>query len=700
MRKDVKELNDLIETISSKVVSKTIGEKYLLSRMAVIVSYFDKETNSASVIIPTDMNSNTIYKYPNRTGKATLSPGEKVYLVYQTNNISQGWLESSAPLKMVSDVGNAKIFYGTCSSADSEVNKVVVCDNFNSSDLITGAVVFVTFDNTNSGSVDSLTMDVNGTGAKPIKALYNGNISNLALVRTLKTNETYMFIYDGTYWICSNGAYPSNTISIGTGVTGTATTFNGTSNITIPVTELKEAYAVWGGKNIAGDITPDDMGCIDEFGHNKLALLPGSCITVEYTTNGGTSWIDYGLTDTQKTSLVTNSSTACTIGKGTVSATGGTLTNANCGNYKVRVKISTRDSGGTQRVYTNAKKMLINFSSNGATGCKCLVERRTIANYNNNVDTWVQVGNFDVSGWSGWNSIPLNLIFGGSSTQTSQNADLRFTLSITGVNTSYSSQAQFLDFRLIGSTNWATPSEMAKTGHMYTFDTAKNVTFPAGVTATGFTGDLSGNATTASKLGSSTVGASDTPIYLNGGTATSCDYPVSGSWFKGVPSVSSAGVMEIGRYIDFHPTNGSELDYSKRIDAGTGTTKRTLTLPDKTGTLAVTDDIPTSFSIAIDNLWNTNTTGTASWSNFGDYIAYMIFVYGIGSDNAILTSGTIPAVLFGTSSTSTFKYRLADDDSYITLDLYKTSGTGYAKKNAGSSGTGVAKVYGIKTVVQ
>lgn len=113
---EAKELNQLVEQISTKVVNKAIKEKYLMSRMAVIVNEFDPQTNSASVIFPTDLSKATEYKYPNRTGKNNLAMtvwengqikifGDKVYLVYQTNNISQGWLESNTPLKMSSGGG-------------------------------------------------------------------------------------------------------------------------------------------------------------------------------------------------------------------------------------------------------------------------------------------------------------------------------------------------------------------------------------------------------------------------------------------------------------------------------------------------------------------------------------------------------------------------------------------------------------------
>lgn len=64
--------------------------------------------------------------------------------------------------------------------------------------------------------------------------------------------------------------------------------------------------------------------------------------------------------------------------------------------------------------------------------------------------------------------------------------------------------------------------------------------------------------------------------------------PVSGSWFNaGMAQVGTGGVMEIGRYIDFHGTSASTNDYDVRIDAGTTAAKNTLYLPDVTGQIVV-----------------------------------------------------------------------------------------------------------------
>lgn len=53
-----------------------------------------------------------------------------------------------------------------------------------------------------------------------------------------------------------------------------------------------------------------------------------------------------------------------------------------------------------------------------------------------------------------------------------------------------------------------------------------------------------------------------------------------------------SGVMEIGKYIDFHNDNGGKYDYSTRL-LSTGDHQNTLNLPSKSGTLALTSDIPT-----------------------------------------------------------------------------------------------------------
>lgn len=121
-----------------------------------------------------------------------------------------------------SRVGNAKIFYGTCNTAAATVAKVVTCADFTSSDLVKGALIFVKFDYTNSGAVANLTLNVNSTGAKPLKKQYNTTGSNnLVSAGELVADSTYLFQYNGTNWICMtldyNNAYTLYNLPEGAG---------------------------------------------------------------------------------------------------------------------------------------------------------------------------------------------------------------------------------------------------------------------------------------------------------------------------------------------------------------------------------------------------------------------------------------------------------------------------------------------------
>ena len=89
------------------------------------------------------------------------------------------------------------------------------------------------------------------------------------------------------------------------------------------------------------------------------------------------------------------------------------------------------------------------------------------------------------------------------------------------------------------------------------------------------------------KATTANIGNVRRPLFMSSGQLTTCDAPASGAWFTGVPSIGADGVMEIGRYIDFHSTNTTAKDYSVRIDAGTGDAANTLYLPDITGQVVV-----------------------------------------------------------------------------------------------------------------
>lgn len=115
-------------------------------------------------------------------------------------------------------------FYGTCSTTGSTSAKVVTCEGFS---LYTGAMITVKFSYANTAS--SMTMNVNGTGAKTV---YFPGTTSMSTTATghIQANGCYLFVYDGTYWrFCGS----SNRLNYGLtlSLNGSSSTFNGSSAV-------------------------------------------------------------------------------------------------------------------------------------------------------------------------------------------------------------------------------------------------------------------------------------------------------------------------------------------------------------------------------------------------------------------------------------------------------------------------------------
>lgn len=110
-----------------------------------------------------------------------------------------------------SDIGNAKIYYGTCATAAATAQKDVVCSAYTrTGDPIKGDIIFVTFDNTNEAAVADLTLKVGNSTAKNIKYQGTTTIVNIPAVGYLIEDMTYRFQYNGEFWVVMLN-YDSNT---------------------------------------------------------------------------------------------------------------------------------------------------------------------------------------------------------------------------------------------------------------------------------------------------------------------------------------------------------------------------------------------------------------------------------------------------------------------------------------------------------
>lgn len=307
-----------------------------------------------------------------------------------------------------------------------------------------------------------------------------------------RTDEKKLYRYSNSAWavadIQGNAASATKlranrTIKAGTAVTSTATIFNGTGNITIPITSVKEGYLSWGGQNKSGTFGPLDAALVSRLGANRFAFVKPSAVTIEYSRDGGSTWTDYGASDDTKTAVFTTSTTL-TIGGHTSDITV---------QDQVRITLNT----GTASVYTELQKFIIFVSTNGAERCWCSIDIATHGAPSTFVN---RVNKQTITGWPGFNIINTPICTYGNS--SNQYQYLRFTFGCTGLSTTYPNTFSVLSIYGYGGMGWETPSNLAKIGHLYSYDNNQNATFPATVTATKFVG----NAATSSVAGLVTTG--------------------------------------------------------------------------------------------------------------------------------------------------------------------------------------------------
>lgn len=229
---------------------------------------------------------------------------------------------------------------------------------------------------------------------------------------------------------------------------------------------VKEANIQWGGKNFAGSFGAIDAAMVADLGANRMAFAKAAGVTIEYSTNGGSTWTDYGVSEAAKLGL-TSTGAGLYLGKHNTNGTG-------TANDRLRITFDTSLS----KIYTQLNKFVLLVSTNGASGFTCTIDAAT-----NGAPTTFHTfaDHIPLSGWSGYNVINTSTIttYGNSSSQYQK---LRFTFAQTAANSNYTS-ASVSTILGFGGVGWTVPSNMAKNGHIYSFDSQQNVIFPSNLKA-------------------------------------------------------------------------------------------------------------------------------------------------------------------------------------------------------------------------
>lgn len=278
----------------------------------------------------------------------------------------------------------------------------------------------------------------------------------------------------------------ARTIAVGTAVTSTATSFDGSKNIIIPIDSIKESYLEWGGKNFSASFGCIDAAMVPELGANRLAFISAASIEVQYSRDNGSTWASYDTYDADKINIFNGIGTSYYIGASKEKS-------IDKSTYQLRIIITT----DIANVYTVLNKFVIFCSTEGSSNCWCTIDGQTKANVDAGKSTWDIFSNkTPIDGWSGYNVINTSRITTYGNTASYQYQKLRFTFGATNPSSNTSSGLNIQKIFGFGGVGWATPSNMAKTGHLYSWNSAQNAIFPAAITAKSF----NGNASSATKL--------------------------------------------------------------------------------------------------------------------------------------------------------------------------------------------------------
>ena len=619
----------------AKVATLTDATGFSLATGSVVIIKF---TNKNSIASPTLNVNGTGAKTIRRYGTSNVSTGTTTngwnagsvcLFVYDgTYWIETYWYNTTYSQ---ASLGQG---YGICETVAETTEKVVTLSSYA---LAVGGIVSVKFTNAVPASA---TMNINGKGAKPIfhkgvaiKAniiyaediatfIYDGTQYHLIALDDLTladmgitATKENINILDGTPVTSVELSYLSGVTSsiqsqfnnleenkldktanaasaskLNTArkikLTNDATgevSFDGTKDVSIAV-EIpdldtlgesidtinkslnKEAYLAWGGRNLSGSVSPVDAASSYLHSANRFQFAKPAGITVEYSRDNGSTFTNYDISDNTKIRLVSGNGASLYIGQR--SGTSSSVT-VNTIQDQLRVTLHATNMG----VYTRLRKLLININTNYSKGCKLKIEKAM----KGSETTFTAIGTYDISGWSGWNSIPIDAPFGGGSNQTSNIAILRLTFSITSITAgNYNNALTLLDILGIGDTYWAYPSNMAKTGHLYSWDASQNASFPADVSVTNNldvsgTGSITGNATIGGTLGVT-------------GAATFTDIITAGADIASDGSISAEGSIHAEGDIS---TPNATIEDNGYI---TGTWLRTTAATNATGDIATLKD--------------------------------------------------------------------------------------------------------------
>lgn len=242
------------------------------------------------------------------------------------------------------------------------------------------------------------------------------------------------------------------------------------------ITALPHRYLFWSGEPMIGNLSPVDAALSYAHSANRLQFMNPAAITIERSTDGGQTWAEAvsGITEAKKIYMVSHAGT-----DGFIDATESGVT------FSMACQLRITLDATTAGIYCGAQDLLINFSTRGSKHVRVKFEKAK----KNTPDDFQTAWTYYISGYSGWNSYPMQEIFGGYPNQNNTSR-FRFTFFLENEETTATSLLPFQVYNifLFSTNSWIACSNMANHGYLYDWDVNQNAIFPARITATKFIG--------------------------------------------------------------------------------------------------------------------------------------------------------------------------------------------------------------------